>query len=38
MTSHTNILAWEIQGQEEPGGLQPMGSQYCSGSGETGWL
>ena len=24
---HSNILAWEIPWREEPGGLQPMGSQ-----------
>ena len=24
---HTSILAWEIPWTEEPGGLQPMGSQ-----------
>ena len=27
MTPHSNILAWRIPGTEEPGGLQPMGSQ-----------
>ena len=25
--SHSSILAWEIPGTEEPGGLQSMGSQ-----------
>ena len=25
--THANILAWEIPWTEEPGGLQPMGSQ-----------
>ena len=27
MATHSNILAWEIPGTEEPGGLQSMGSQ-----------
>ena len=27
MATHSNILALEIQGTEEPGGLQSMGSQ-----------
>ena len=27
MTTHFSILAWEIPWTEEPGGLQPMGSQ-----------
>ena len=27
MATHTSILAWEIPGAEEPGGLQSMGSQ-----------
>ena len=27
MTTHSRILAWEIPRTEEPGGLQPMGSQ-----------
>ena len=27
MTSHSNILAWEIPWTEEPGGLQSMGLQ-----------
>ena len=27
MAIHSNILAWEIQWTEEPGGLQFMGSQ-----------
>ena len=27
MTTHSNILAWRIPWTEEPGGLQPMGSQ-----------
>ena len=26
MGTHSNILAWEIPGTEEPGGLQSMGS------------
>ena len=27
MGTHSSILAWEISWTEEPGGLQPMGSQ-----------
>ena len=27
MATHPSILAWEIPWTEEPGGLQPMGSQ-----------
>ena len=27
MATHSSILAWEIPWTEEPGGLQPMGSQ-----------
>ena len=27
MATHSSILAWRIQGTEEPGGLQSMGSQ-----------
>ena len=27
MAFHSSILAWEIQGTEEPSGLQSMGSQ-----------
>ena len=27
MASHSSILAWEIPGTEEPGGLQAMGLQ-----------
>ena len=27
MATHSNILAWRIPWAEEPGGLQPMGSQ-----------
>ena len=27
MTTHSNILAWEIPLTKEPGGLQSMGSQ-----------
>ena len=26
MATHSSILAWKIQGTEEPGGLQSMGS------------
>ena len=29
MASHSSFLAWEILRIEEPGGLQPMGSQKC---------
>ena len=32
MATHSSILAWRIPWTEEPGGLQPMGSQ-----GWTGW-
>ena len=27
MATHSSILAWRIPGTEEPGGLQPVGSQ-----------
>ena len=27
VATHSSILAWEIPWKEEPGGLQPMGSQ-----------
>ena len=27
MATHSSILAWKISWTEEPGGLQPMGSQ-----------
>ena len=27
MATHSSILAWDIPGTEEPGGLQSMGSQ-----------
>ena len=27
MATHSSILAWEIPWTEEPGGLQPIGSQ-----------
>ena len=27
MATHSSILAWRIPGTEEPGGLQPRGSQ-----------
>ena len=27
MATHSNILAWRISWTEEPGGLQPIGSQ-----------
>ena len=29
MATHSDILAWEISGAKEPGGLQFMGSQKC---------
>ena len=29
MTTHSSILAWEIPWTEEPGELQPIGSQKC---------
>ena len=31
MATHSNILAWRIPWTEEPGGLQPMGSQELDG-------
>ena len=27
MATHSSILAWEVPGTEEPGGLQSMGSK-----------
>ena len=30
MPTHSNILAWKTNGQEEPGGLQSVGSQSIS--------
>ena len=27
MATHSSVLAWKIPWSEEPGGLQPMGSQ-----------
>ena len=30
MATHSSVLAWEIPWTEEPGGLQPMGSQRVS--------
>ena len=30
MATHSSILAWRISWAEEPGGLQPMGSQRVS--------
>ena len=30
MATHSGILAWKIPWTEEPGGLQPMGSQRVS--------
>ena len=35
MAIHSSILAWEIQGTEEPGGLQSMGLQELN---MTEWL
>ena len=32
MAAHSSILAWRIPWTEEPGGLQPMGSQRVSRS------
>ena len=32
MAAHSSIFAWEIPWTEEPGGLQPMGSQRGPGS------
>ena len=29
MATHSSILTWEILWTEEPGGLQPVGSQKC---------
>ena len=29
MATHSNILAWEVPWTEEPGRLQPMGSQIA---------
>ena len=29
MTIHSSILVWKSPWTEEPGGLQPMGSQKC---------
>ena len=31
MATHSSILAWEISGIEEPGGLQSKGSQRVRG-------
>ena len=36
MASHSSILAWEVPCTEEPGGLQPMGSQK-SGTRLSDW-
>ena len=32
MAAHSSVLAWEIIWTEEPGGLQPMGSQRAGHS------
>ena len=35
MATHSSILAWEIPWTEEPGGLQPMGSQKVGHNSAT---
>ena len=35
MATHSSILAWTIPGTEEPGRLQPMGSQRVGRDRET---
>ena len=35
MATHSIILAWRIPWTEEPGGLQPMGSQRVGHDGVT---
>ena len=30
MATHSSIIAWEIPWTEEPGGIQPMGSQRAT--------
>ena len=35
MATHSSILAWEIPGTEEPGGLQFMGSQRVGHSSDN---
>ena len=32
LATHSSVLAWRIPGMEEPGGLQPMGSQRAGHS------
>ena len=38
MTTHSSILAWRIPWTEEPGGLQPMGSQKAGHNQATNTL
>ena len=35
MSTHSSSLAWEIPWKEEPGGLQPVGSQRVGHDSET---
>ena len=35
MATHSSILAWRIPGTQEPGGLQPIGSQKESDTSEA---
>ena len=35
MATHSSILAWEIPGTEEPGGLQSIGSQRVGHNSAT---
>ena len=35
MLTHSSILAWRIPGTQEPGGLQPIGSQKESDTSEA---
>ena len=35
IATHSNILVWRISWTEEPGGLQPMGSQRIRHDGAT---
>ena len=35
MATHSSVLAWRISRTEEPGGLQPLGSQRVSHDGVT---
>ena len=38
MATHSSVLAWRIPRTEEPGGLQPRGSQRVSHDGVTDTL